>query len=378
MTEIVSKSRTNEWLTLLSQLVEINTETHNVKGSMQALQLLAPHFERLGFTSDIVPLENNHHVGWWTFPNEKPQIVLVGHIDTVFQRTSDFSNLQVIDDIVRGPGVIDMKGGLVLIIKILENFSNIMDIRKIAVLINDDEEIGSSFSKKLIKELVGNCRYGLVFEPGFPDGSVVTSHSGVAILRQSVLGKTAHAGLDHSSGINAALELAHKAIAISSITDYKKNITVNIGVINGGTKSNVVCEHATADIDLRFDSEDAFQKAVTVLQVISKTNYSKQQDPCESQLEVLNSMPCMPSFVSDKLFEILHMSAKNLGLNILGRHASFGSDGNYLAAYGLEVISGLGPFGGGMHTTDEFMTIESFEERLSLCTKFIKNIFIKN
>ena len=206
------------WQALLEKLVNINSGTRNIDGLDANRQVLIPEFEKLGFEVTTHDLKDGHKLLSMVVPGSKPEVLLMGHIDTVFKKDSDFQKFEVRGDRIYGPGVIDMKAGIVLMLDLLKRFKNTGQLGKFIVIINDDEEIGSPYSKDLVKKLVAGVKTGLVFEPGLPGGAVVTSHSGVYWLTLSVEGKAAHAGLEPEKGINACLELSEKVVRISKLS----------------------------------------------------------------------------------------------------------------------------------------------------------------
>lgn len=208
------------YLELLRDIVNINTDTSNVVGLAKARELLIPHFEALGMKTTRHPLaQAGHEVVSFEVPDAKPRILLVGHIDTVFSESGAFQTFELRSDRVIGPGVIDMKGGLVLMLNVLSQVKNAGQLGAVRVVLNDDEEIGSPFSKQTLRALGAGLPYGLVFEPGLDDGAVVSSQAGVRWIKLTSLGKAAHAGLEPENGIDACLDVARK---VQKLTDLAR------------------------------------------------------------------------------------------------------------------------------------------------------------
>jgi len=366
-----------EWQTLLERIVNINSGTQNVEGLDAVREVLIPKFEKLGLIADIHDLDNGHKLVAMAVPGGEPELLLMGHIDTVFKRDSPFQSFEVKGDRIYGPGIIDMKAGIVLILELLRTFEGTDQLKKVLVILNDDEEIGSPYSHALVKNLVVGVKAGLVFEPGLPGGAVVTSHSGVRWLTLSVQGKASHAGLEPEKGINACVELSHKAVETSQLTDYSKKLTVNVGVIDGGTKPNVVCENAEAKIDMRFVEREDEKQTLRKIQDITDKPYVYNEylgAAPTAKLETIVAIPSMPGSHTKRLFDLLEIAGESINQKVMGSHVGFTSDANHLADTGMDLLVGLGPYGEGMHTDSEFLTISTFGERLELTEALIKEL----
>jgi glutamate carboxypeptidase len=373
----VSAETAPKWQALLEKIVNINSGTQNIEGLDAVREVLIPEFEKLGFEADIHNLDDSHKLVSMVVPDGKPELLLMGHIDTVFKKDSAFQEYEVKGDKIYGPGIIDMKAGIILMLELLKKFKDTDQLKKFMVIINDDEEIGSPHSHALVKKLVAGVKSGLVFEPGLPGGAVVTSHSGVHWLTLSTRGKASHAGLEPEKGINACVELSYKVAEISKLTDYSKKLTVNVGVIEGGSKPNVVCEHAKAAIDIRFLGKDAIEKTVRKIQAITGEQYVYNdylKAAPSAKLETLVAIPSMPSSHTKRLYGLLEVAGESIGQKVKGSHVGYTSDANHLADTGMDLLVGLGPYGGGMHTDSEFLIISTYEERLKLTEAVIKEI----
>jgi len=366
-----------EWLTLLEKIVNINSGTQNIEGLEANREVLIPEFEKLGFEVTIHNLNDDHKLVSMVVPGGKPELLLMGHIDTVFKEDSKFQEYEVKGDKIYGPGIIDMKAGIVLMLGLLKRFMDTDQLKKFMVIINDDEEIGSPHSQDLVKELMADVKSGLVFEPGLPGGAVVTSHSGVRWLTLSVRGKASHAGLEPEKGINACVELSDKVVRISGLTDYSKKLTVNVGVINGGSKPNVVCDHAQARIDIRFVEKDDVENAVREIQDITDEYYVYNdllKATPTAKLETVVAIPSMPGSHTKRLYGLLEIAGESINQTVNGSHVGYTSDANHLADTGTDLLVGLGPYGEGMHTESEHLTITTYEERLNLTEALVKEI----
>lgn len=365
------------WRALLKEIVDINSGTRNVDGLDAVRKVLIPAFEELGLKATVHDLEDGHKLVAMKVPGGKPELLLMGHIDTVFPKDAKSQDYRVEGDRIYGPGVIDMKAGIVLMVELLKTLRKTDLTKKVLVVINDDEEIGSPYSRDLVKKLTAGVPSGLVFEPGLPDGAVVTSQSGVRWLSLSVQGKASHAGLEPEEGINACVALSHKVVDISKLTDFSRKLTVNVGVIEGGTKPNVVCEAAKAGIDVRFVEEDDLEKTLRMIRAIAAKAYvynAHLKAAPKASLKTSAALPSLPASRTRRLFGLLKIAGEKVGQKVTGRHVGYGSDANNLADTGLDLLVGLGPYGQGMHTDGEYLTISTFDARLALTAALVREI----
>lgn len=362
---------------LLGSLVNINTATNNLAGLVQARQLLIPHFEALGLVLNRHRLPDGREVLSFETPGATPKVMLVGHLDTVFPATGSFLTLKEQGDRLTGPGVIDMKGGVVLLLNVLEQLKKQGRLDQVRVVLNDDEEIGSPNSKAVLRKLAQGLPFGLVFEPGLADGAVVSGQSGIRWIKLSTTGKAAHAGLEPEKGIDACLDLAMKAKKVAELARSAQGLTINPGLIEGGSKPNIVCEKASVTFDIRFRSLSDWQqvsKAIAQISAVSDVYNPLLQQGTHTEMTQLAEMPLLPSENTAELLVRIQASARALGQTVPARAVGYGSDGNNLAETGMQLLVGVGPYGGGMHTDQEFMLLKSYQERLALLTLLITQI----
>jgi glutamate carboxypeptidase len=363
---------------LLGNLVNINTETSNLVGLTKARELLIPQFESLGLVLTRHRLaQDGREVLSFEIPGAKPKIMLLGHLDTVFSLKGAFQELKEQPDRLSGPGVIDMKGGIVLMLNALFKLKQRGELDYVRVVLNDDEEIGSSYSKEKLRQLAQDIPYGLVFEPGLEDGAVVSSQSGVRWIKLTSEGKASHAGLEPEKGIDACLDIAIKVKKITDLAQPEKGLTINPGVITGGTKPNVVCDKASVTFDIRFRSLDdwlAISQSLKEIGARSDVYNSLLQRGVRTEVVQLAEMPLLSAHKTTELLGYLKIATTALGQPFNARPVGYGSDGNNLAETGMQLLVGLGPYGGGMHSEQEFMLISAYSQRLSLITQLIHQI----
>jgi len=250
-------------------------------------------------------------------------------------------------------------------------------LRKIRIVLDDDEEVGSPNSQKILRDLAKGLSYALIFEPGLPNGSVMTSQSGVHWLELVLTGKTAHAGADFKNGLNACVALSAKLVDIARLTDFKKHLTVNVGRIEGGTQPNVVCGSASAKIDIRFvDSKDltsVMKKIDKIAARVDGYNPSLKAAPTASIREIVH-VPSLTSESSRQIFKTLEAAAQAVGQKIDSQYVAYASDGNQIAQTGIQLLVGMGPCGENPHTEKEFLILHTYPERLKLDLELIHRL----
>ena len=365
-----------EYEQLLEQLVNINSDTRNPEGLQAVRVLLVPHFEKLGLVSSVHELKDGRRLLSFEAGASQPKILLIGHLDTVFPATGSFLRLRREGKRLIGPGVIDMKGGVVLLLNALGELKREGRMPAVRVVLNDDEEIGSPYSKLRLRELAHGMRYGLVFEPGLEDGAVVKGQAGVRWFKLTVRGRAAHAGLEPQNGTSACVELAHKLIQVAGLTRLERGLSLNPGVIEGGTKPNIVCEQASSTVDVRFQNPADLAYVRSEMERIGKhstLHNANLGEGTHSGWTQIAELPLLPEERTQELVQVAQSVAKGLGQNLPARTVGYGSDGNNLADNGIPLLVGLGPYGGGLHTDHEFLDTDGYARRLLL----VKDLLVK-
>ena len=354
---------------LLREMVLIQSSSYNKKGIDHVVSLIQSAFKDNKIFCHVVEQKTfGNHLVVRSFHKSprRTQVLLVGHMDTVFPEDTTFNWYKEDKNNSYGPGVIDMKGGLIagiFAIKALE-FAGLLEKIPITFFFNSDEEIGSKSSKKLIEDEAKNSAFAFVLEAGGLAGEVVTGRKGNISAKLDIKGKAGHAAFAGKYKASAILELAHKTIAFESLNDHKRGITVNVGKIKGGIGSNTVPENSTAFIDFRFSSaEDKKYLEEKIKDVIKK-----QQTPNTScTVEILTSrLPMNQCTANRELFANVKDVAKSLNLPLKEEFRPGVSDANFIAHQNIPVIDGLGPIGGKDHSDDEYMIKESLLQRTTL------------
>ncbi len=368
------------WENLLSRMVSVNTGTGNAAGIAECMKIVIPEFGRLGYVHEARPGKNGRTVHVFSAAGASPRVLFLGHVDTVFDKTNPFA-FDVSPGRYTGPGVIDMKGGIVMMLNVLSETKDENTRRNVRIVITEEEETGSTNSVEALRSTLDSIAHVLVFEPGLPNGNYVTAHAGVKWVKLSVTGKGAHAGLEHDLGVNAIRELCEKAARISALTDYSRGLTVNVGTISGGTKANVVPDAAEAMIDIRYRDPDDLERLLADIDAIAKATYAPESRDGAASAATLTGvawLPAMPAKDSTELDKDLSALAGKMGFRFAGEAVGYGSDGNHLSGLAVAIIDGIGPCGGGMHTTGEFMDIASYRDRLALNIAFLSLVSAKD
>jgi len=301
--------------------------------------------------------------------NQKP-VLLLGHLDTVWSvgtlRTMPWRESE---GRFWGPGVLDMKAGIIMALTALNTLQLLKLARPVILLLNSDEEVGSTVSRPITEKLAKESSAVLVLEPA-QGLAYKTARKGVGQYNVQVTGVGAHSGVDFERGHSAILELAKLVQAISGFTDLKRKLTVNCGVIAGGTRSNVVPSHASTEVDVRI------AKASDAAYVDKLFRRLKVSDPlCKLTITGGINRPPMerkPGTVA--LFKKARSLAAELGFALQEASTGGGSDGNFTAALGLPTLDGMGAVGDGAHAAHESVVIEHLVPRTALLAAMIASI----
>jgi glutamate carboxypeptidase len=364
--------RRGEMEALLRDLVEINSHTDNVEGVEKVADRLAEELPEMVITVEKYrPSDRyaSHLVA--TTRAKGPRVLLVGHTDTVF-RPGTFEGYKSDGERAHGPGVLDMKGGLVVCayaMRALEAVGVLHDL-PLGLVAVSEEEVGSPESQPMLREMAKNARCGLVFESGRPGDVVVTRRKGTAAVKATAHGKAAHAGNAHEEGRNAIWALARFVDAAQRLTDYKRGITVNVGRIEGGQGKNTVPEQAVALVDFRFLA-DADANAVADALQKAASNTGVEGTTLDLELTIARRALERTDQSAALLATYLECQrAAGLG----GSEAPLqggGSDANTLSSAGLPCIDALGPRGEGYHTKHEYIELNSLVPKAEALVRFL-------
>jgi glutamate carboxypeptidase len=381
--------RLPEYLNILRQMVEINSFTANADGVNRLAEYTASIFEPLGFQPEFIQSVNpkfGKHLFLTPQTNSisrRPTIALISHLDTVFPPEEEIQNnfsWRVEGERAFGPGVIDIKGGTVMIYSLLdalrefapEIFSN---VRWLICLDASEETLSEDFGKLCLERLPTESTLAcLVFEGGTPNPEpiqIVTARKGRAEFRVLAEGRGAHAGNYHKQGANAIVQLARTIQDIASFTDYTRSITFNVGVVSGGSVVNRVPHRAEAVVEMRSFDPQVFEEGLAHMLVLDGSSQVSSHDgfPCRISVELISRNPPWPrNPKTDGLYEIWSAAADSLGYNTIPEQRGGLSDGNLLWSF-HPTLDGLGPAGNNAHCSErsadgskeqEFLLIPSF------------------
>ena len=333
---------------------------------------LARRLTALGGRVDRVPQEvRGHHVRA-EFPGSDPQVLILGHFDTVWE-VGQLERMPLRHENGRlyGPGVFDMKAGIGVAMLAMRALANgRADVPRVAMLWTTDEEIGSGTSRALIEEEARRSRAVLVLEPSLPGGAAKTSRKGCGEFELIVRGVSAHAGLDPGKGASAIHELARQIVAIEALQDLPRGISLNVGVIEGGTRTNVVAEEARAQIDVRVMTMDDAARIEAAMRRLQPQN-------TRTRLEISGGVGRPPLERGPhvaRLYDEARTAAAELGRELGEGGAGGGSDGNFTAALGVPTLDGLGPAGDGAHALHEHVALDDLPWRAALVGTLIARL----
>jgi glutamate carboxypeptidase len=368
------ESRTKEMIALLKKLVEAESPTDDKAAVDRVGTLVAEECHRLGADVEFVPNKTTgDHVIARFSPSSKhgheKEILLMHHMDTVFPvGTLQKMPFYEKGDKIFGPGVLDMKGGIVISLTAIAALKEAGLLKRpVTVLVTSDEEVGSGTSHEVIKKLAKGAELVLVMESGLLDGSLKVWRKGVGDFTVKVKGRAAHAGGAHEEGRNAIEEMAHQVLAIQKLTDYSKGTTLNVGVIKGGTVSNVVPEEAVAEVDFRvLDPAEAtrVEAAMKALKPVTR----------DTSVEIsggLNRPPMPENDLMKATFAKAKAIAAKNGMDIKAGGSGGGSDGNFVSPLGVPLLDGMGTYGEGLHSEREYIFTRSLPERAALTAALI-------
>jgi glutamate carboxypeptidase len=367
--------RRDQIVSTIRELVEIESPSDNKAAVDRLSEAVAQKFSQLGGEVRLHPAKNfgNHLQVNFAGQSAKP-VLLLGHYDTVYPLgTLATMPCRAVDNRLTGPGVLDMKSGIALMLYALEALQAWHGglPRPVTVLLVSDEEVGSDSSRAITESLAKKAAAVLVLEPSYGfEGAVKTARKGVGDYLVKVTGKASHAGLDFQKGVNAILELARQIEKISGFTDLKKGLTVNVGIVSGGSRTNVVPAEASAQVDVRIARmKDAAG--------IDKKMRSLRPFNRKSKIEIsggINRPPMERTAGVAALYDQAKAIARELGWKLGEAAVGGGSDGNFTSGLGIPTLDGLGGVGDGAHAPHEHILISELPWRAALIAGLIEGI----
>lgn len=327
---------------------------------------LAPS-QRVRADGEVVEVQHGASIRLRVRPEAPVQVALTGHYDTVFPAAHGFQKPWREGDVLRGPGVADMKGGIAVMLAALRAFETLPDAKRVGyeVLLSPDEEIGSMGSAPLLAELGARAQLGMTYEPALADGALVDARKGSANFHLAFKGRAAHVGRAFGDGRSAVLAAAEAALALNRLNDRREGVTFNVGAIDGGGAVNVVPERAVLRFNVRVPDADAAVWADAEVRRIARE--AGAREGIEAHLHGGFTRPPKPLNAQQRVMVgWARQAGAALGLDLKFQASGGVCEGNNLAAAGCPNIDTLGPCGGGLHSDQEFALIPSFAERSKL------------
>jgi len=361
-------------LDLLRDLVNCDSGTFNKDETDRAGAMLAAVIGRLGFATERIPQERyGDHVVARRAARGDRRLLFVGHFDTVFPRgtvaTRPFS---ITGDRATGPGVYDMKSGLVVLVTALtalrEISAPVWDDVSMTVIFNSDEEVLSPTSRPIIEAEARRADTVCILEPARPGGEYTFVRKGAAIYTLAVSGRAAHSGGQPELGRSAIEELAQKIVRLHQITNYQTGTTVNVGIVRGGERANVVADHAECDFDLRVLTPAEAEAAQRRIRDIAAMQFVPDTTSVLSGEMAFPPLP--PRATNELLFSWVREEGQKLGLDLRSVVSGGGSDGNTTGQF-APTIDGMGARGDGAHSDREFIHVSSIVERAQVLSLFL-------
>jgi glutamate carboxypeptidase len=361
-----------EMTALLALLVEMESSSYD-KSSIDRLGgFLAEQARGLGAMVETLPQAkcgDHLRARWGGGPGG---VLLLCHMDTVWEPGTVVRRpIRIQDGLFYGPGAFDMKGGIVNALWAMRALLDLdlLPDRRVTLLLTSDEEIGSRTSRAAIESEASTHDAVFVLEPAQPPyASLKTSRKGVGLYQVTVTGRPAHAGADHEKGINAIEEMAHQILDIQQFTEYAAGTTVNVGVVRGGTRSNVVPAQATARVDVRVTNAAEARRLDIQMHSLTPRLPGASIDVSGG----INRPPMVRSDGAARLYAQAVALGGELGLRITEAGSGGGSDGNFTAALGIPTLDGLGVVGDGGHAEHEHVVLASMPERAALLAAMIR------
>ena len=359
---------------LLGQMVRLESPSTHKKLVDDLGSFIARALKENGLSPQIEPRNNVGDIVWAEWgKNANGSVLVLCHIDTVWEPGSLARNpFRVQNGCIYGPGIYDMKSGVMATLKIQEYLAKgwILPGRKVRFLYTTDEETGSHESRELIETFARQSNLVLVTEPPLPGGALKTFRKGVGDFILKIYGRAAHAGVDPEKGINAVEELARQILSLHALSNSESGTTVTVTVVRGGTRENVIPEYAEARIDARFKTIEEGRRVAEAIQHL---------DPHlkGARLEIegeINRPPMIKTPRTEQLFQSARQIAREMGMDLYEGESGGGSDGSYCAALGIPTLDGLGVMGDGAHSLDEHVELDALVPRVALLGRLIERL----
>lgn len=368
----------------LKNLVEINTHTANMDGVERGYAALTQFVESHNLGIEVV--SGRGRVVKAIHGEGRPRILLISHMDTVFSPDSGFDTYEPLDNgFIRGPGVGDIKGGMTMGLWAMLAIRELFDEYDVQMVISPDEEIGSPTIREWYMDGHVGADYAIGLEPGFPQGDlsatvplgVVIQRRGYAFINFTVKGKATHSGVPQN-GLSAIDALGHRIVALQALNDYERGVTVNVGLVSGGTSPNTVAGSVDASVSFRyFTNEDGKATKAAIEEILSRQYiYNPEIDLWDSvEMNTVAFIPPMEKTPANlALADIVLEEAGKMNHNVVPLVRGGGSDANFISATGIPTICGMGAPVHGIHTQEEMIHFPMMMERIELLVRTISRL----
>jgi glutamate carboxypeptidase len=371
-------SDAEETLAVVAELVDEDTPSDDKAANDRLLRRVEELMIEAGASTSIDEMANVGNVlrAEWSGPESDlvgPQVLMLGHLDTVWPSGEVATRqFRVADGRATGPGILDMKAGLVILAHGMRALKRrgLLPRRRIVALVNCDEEIGSVATREAIEREARRSGAVLVLEPAMPNGSLKTARKGSGRFHLRCRGRAAHAGAFPELGVSAIEELARQTSYLHGLTDFALGTTVNVGVIRGGTRPNVIAAEAEGDIDVRALTVSEMDRLERELRSLRPS-----LDGASLDIEGGWERPPMERTAGNgALFERAQAVARDLGIEVGEGSSGAASDGNFSTAMGIPTLDGLGAVGEGPHAANEFIEVGSLVERAALLGALVASL----
>jgi glutamate carboxypeptidase len=358
-------------LALLRDLVSIESPSEDPGGVEAAARRLVGEFKSVSLAPKLVPVEGAGPI----LVSEAPgRPLLLGHLDTVWPKGTLAARPPRLEgDRFFAPGSFDMKGGIVIALYALKALVARGGPTAVGLFLTPLEEVGGAPYRAVMAETMRSASAVLDFEPAWPGGAVKTARKGSLGIRIQSFGRSAHAGADFERGQNAALEIARKALEASALTDLSKGITVNVGLLRGGIRPNVVPALAELEIDVRFPRRDDGERLLGLIRDMRPSTPG-----IRLEVEVVSRYPPLertPQVAS--LFEEARAAAASLGFGLEETSTGGASEASFASELGIPALDGLGADGDGAHAEDEHVLVSSLSKRAALAAALLERLTSK-
>ena len=374
--------RYDDYIEALEELVNIDSGSYTPEGVNRVADRCEARFRAHGWSVERIPhrpAEGDPQLGDLLIGRLEggggPRVLMIGHMDTVFDPgTAAERPFRIEGTRATGPGVSDMKGGLLLgfvAVEVLQE-AGFRGFERITYVNNPDEEIGSPFSRATITELATEADVALVLESGRENGDVVSARKGVSDFTIEIVGRAAHAGVEPERGRSAILEAAHKTIALQALNGRWPGVTVNVGVIRGGTRTNVVPERCVLEVDVRSPQEETLRAVEAEVERIAAEH--TVPDVTATARGHAWHRPMEKQEGGARLAALAAAVAADLGFELRDTATGGASDANTTAAAGVPTLDGLGPVGGDDHGPREWIDLSSVVPRIALLAGLVSKL----